>query len=95
MSWGGRRRRRVAERDAVDAELESLRPTCEGARAEEEARTRTWWLRGPPPPSTISAGGRGRSVGPLQQVVTSARAEAQRLRERRDAVSWRPAGPSR
>ncbi|MBC3190753.1 chromosome segregation protein SMC [Pseudonocardia sp. C8] len=80
----------VAERDAVDAELESLRPTCEGARAEEEARNADLVAaRAAAAEADKQRAAAAAQLGRLEQVVTSARAEAQRLRERRDAVETR------
>ncbi|BBG00656.1 MULTISPECIES: chromosome segregation protein SMC [Pseudonocardia] len=80
----------VAERDRVDSELESLRPTAEGARAEEQARAADLQQAR----SAVAEAEKRRSaaaaqLGRLEQVVTSAGAEAQRLRERRDAVEAR------
>ncbi|WP_224391711.1 chromosome segregation protein SMC [Pseudonocardia sp. ICBG1293] len=80
----------VTARDAVDAELESLRPTTEGARAEETARGADLTAAR----AAVADAERRRSAGAaqlgrLEQVVTSARAEAQRLRERRDTVEQR------
>ncbi|MBN9800019.1 chromosome segregation protein SMC [Pseudonocardia alni] len=80
----------VTARDAVNAELESLRPTCEGARAEETARGADLTAAR----AAVADADRRRSaaaaqLGRLEQVVTSARAEAERLRDRRDTVERR------
>ncbi|MFP5072277.1 chromosome segregation protein SMC [Pseudonocardia nantongensis] len=80
----------VAERDAVDAELESLRPTLSGARAEEEARGGELTdARAAAAEADKRRAAAAAQLGRLEQVVASARAEAQRLRERRDAVEAR------
>ncbi|ALE74513.1 chromosome segregation protein SMC [Pseudonocardia sp. EC080610-09] len=80
----------VTERDAVDAELESLRPTLEGARAEEEARgTDLGTARTAVADADRRRAAAAAQLGRLEQVVSSARAEAQRLRERRDGVETR------
>ena len=80
----------VTERDAVDAELASLRPTLEGARAEEEARAAdVQQAREAAAEADKRRAAAAAQLGRLEQVVTSARAEAQRLRERRDAVEAR------
>ncbi|MBP2370117.1 chromosome segregation protein SMC [Pseudonocardia parietis] len=80
----------VAERDTVDAALESLRPTLEGARAEEEARnTDLRAARSAVAEADKRRAAAGAQLGRLEQVVASARAEAQRLRERRDGVEAR------
>lgn len=80
----------LAARDAVDAELESLRPTLDGARAEEAARgTDLTAARAAVADADRRRAAADAQLGRLEQVVTSARAEAQRLRERRDAVERR------
>lgn len=80
----------LAARDAVDAELESLRPTLDGARAEEAARgTDLTTARAAVADADRRRAAAAAQLGRLEQVVTSARAEAQRLRERRDAVERR------
>lgn len=80
----------LAARDAVDAELESLRPTLDGARAEEAARgTDLTAARAAVADADRRRAAAAAQLGRLEQVVTSARAEAQRLRERRDAVERR------
>lgn len=80
----------LAARDAVDAELESLRPTLDGARAEEAARgTDLTAARAAVADADRRRAAVAAQLGRLEQVVTSARAEAQRLRERRDAVERR------
>ncbi|ANY08256.1 chromosome segregation protein SMC [Pseudonocardia sp. HH130630-07] len=80
----------VTERDAVDAELESLRPTLEGARAEEEARgTDLTAARTAVADADRRRAAAAAQLGRLEQVVASATAEAQRLRERRDGVEAR------
>jgi chromosome segregation protein len=77
-------------REATEQELHRLRPALDGARAEEAARL-----------ADVEAAQRERSaaerrrsaasarLGRLEQAVRSAAAEAQRLRERRDAVEAR------
>ncbi|GAA1400696.1 chromosome segregation protein SMC [Pseudonocardia kongjuensis] len=80
----------IAERDRVDAELESLRPTCEGARAEERARAGDLeQARAAVTEAEKRRSAAAAQLGRLEQVVTSAGAEAQRLRERRDTVEAR------
>ncbi|ALE82944.1 chromosome segregation protein SMC [Pseudonocardia sp. HH130629-09] len=80
----------LAARDAVDAELESLRPTLDGARAEEAARgTDLTAARAAVADADRRRAAAAAQLGRLEQVVTSARAEAQRLRERRDTVERR------
>ncbi|MEV1291805.1 chromosome segregation protein SMC [Pseudonocardia sp. NPDC049635] len=80
----------IAERDAVDAELESLRPTIEGARAEEQARAGDLQrARAAAAEAEKRRSAAAAQLGRLEQVVTSAGAEAQRLRERRDTVEAR------
>ncbi|WP_226352495.1 chromosome segregation protein SMC [Pseudonocardia sp. ICBG601] len=80
----------LAARDAVDAELESLRPTLDGARAEEAARgTDLAAARAAVADADRRRAAAAAQLGRLEQVVTSARAEAQRLRERRDTVERR------
>ncbi|MEQ3554815.1 chromosome segregation protein SMC [Pseudonocardia nematodicida] len=80
----------IAARDAVDTELESLRPTAEGARAEEQARAADLeQARAAVADADRRQAAAAAQLGRLEQVVASARAEAQRLRERRDAVESR------
>ncbi|MFP5022943.1 chromosome segregation protein SMC [Pseudonocardia phyllosphaerae] len=80
----------LAERAGVDTELENLRPTLEGARAEETSRAedlkaaRTAASEAEKRQAAAAA-----QLGRLEQVVASAQAEAQRLRDRRDAVETR------
>ena len=77
----------TAARDGVEEELAGLRPTLEGARAEEAARlaglTAAREARTAAERRASAAAGR---LGQLEQAVRSARAEAERLRARRDAV---------
>ncbi|MCE3553027.1 chromosome segregation protein SMC [Pseudonocardia sp. RS11V-5] len=80
----------VAARDANDAELARLRPALDGARAEEAARkadvdAATAERRA----AEQRRAAAGNQLGRLEQVVRSAEQEAQRLRQRRDAVEAR------
>ncbi len=80
----------VAARDAVDAELADLGPALDGARAEEQARAAdVEQARTAVTEADRRRAAAGAQIGRLEQVVTSARAEAQRLQERRDAVEAR------
>ncbi|MFB9385774.1 chromosome segregation protein SMC, partial [Pseudonocardia petroleophila] len=80
----------VQARDRVEEELGRLRPALEGARAEEAARladveaARREQNAAEQRRSAASA-----QLGRMEQAVRSAAAEAQRLRERRDAVEAR------
>jgi chromosome segregation protein len=80
----------VAARDANDGELARLRPALDGARAEEAARkadveAATAERRA----AEQRRAAAGNQLGRLEQVVRSAEQEAQRLRQRRDAVEAR------
>ncbi|MEU7818693.1 chromosome segregation protein SMC [Pseudonocardia sp. NPDC049154] len=80
----------VAARDTNDAELARLRPALDGARAEEAARkadveAATAERRA----AEQRRAAAGSQLGRLEQVVRSAEQEAQRLRQRRDAVEAR------
>ncbi len=80
----------VAARTAVDSELADLGPVLEGARAEEKARAAdVEQARTAVTEADRRRAAAGAQIGRLEQVVTSARAEAQRLLERRDAVEAR------
>jgi chromosome segregation protein len=75
---------------AVEEELAALRPALDGARAEEAARVADLDAAR----RALAAAEQRRAaaaaqVGRLEQAVRSAAAEAQRLRERRDAVESR------
>jgi chromosome segregation protein len=77
----------VEARDRVEEELAGLRPTLEGARAEEAARLADVESAR----SSQNAADRRRTaaaaqLGRFEQALGSATAEAQRLRTRRDAV---------
>ncbi|HLU59806.1 MAG TPA: chromosome segregation protein SMC [Pseudonocardia sp.] len=80
----------VERREAVEEELARLRPALEGARAEEAAR-----LADVEAAKQVQQQAESRraaaaaQLGRLEQAVRSATAEAQRLRERRDAVEAR------
>ncbi|HEY0814460.1 MAG TPA: chromosome segregation protein SMC, partial [Pseudonocardia sp.] len=77
----------VEARDAVEAELASLRPTLEGARSEEAARLAD--LDALRREQQLAGQRRAASSAQLtrfEQVVHSATAEAERLRTRRDQV---------
>src|SRR5690606_17774515 len=80
----------VERREAVEEELARLRPALEGARAEETAR-----LADVEAAKQVQQQAESRraaaaaQLGRLEQAVRSATAEAQRLRERRDAVEAR------
>ncbi|MCF7550180.1 chromosome segregation protein SMC [Pseudonocardia sp. WMMC193] len=80
----------VAAREANEAELARLRPALDGARAEEAARKADVEAataeRRAAEQRRAAAGSR---LGRLEQVVRSAEQEAQRLRQRRDAVEAR------
>ncbi|TQM44171.1 chromosome segregation protein SMC [Pseudonocardia cypriaca] len=80
----------LERREAVEEELARLRPALEGARAEEAAR-----LADVESAKQVQNAAEARKaaasaqLGRLEQAVRSATAEAQRLRERRDAVETR------
>ena len=78
------------ELGAVEQELVRLRPALDGARAEEAARLgdleAAQQAQGAAEQRRSTASAR---LGRLEQAVRSAAAEAQRLRERRDAVEVR------
>jgi chromosome segregation protein len=80
----------VLERDAVEQELARLRPTLEGARAEEAARQADLdTARGRQKEAEQRRTAASAQLGRFEQVVRSATAEAQRLRARRDEVEAR------
>ncbi|MCE0763948.1 chromosome segregation protein SMC [Pseudonocardia kujensis] len=80
----------VAARDANDAELARLRPALDGARAEEAARkTDVEAATAERRAAEQRRAAAGNQLGRLEQVVRSAEQEAQRLRQRRDAVEAR------
>jgi chromosome segregation protein len=73
--------------DAVDDELAGLRPALEGARAEEAARLADLTAaREARTAAERRASAAAAQLGRLEQAVRSARAEAERMRARRDAV---------
>jgi chromosome segregation protein len=80
----------LERREAVDEELARLHPALDGARSEEAAR-----LTDVEAAKQVQSAAESRKaaasaqLGRLEQVVRSATAEAQRLRERRDAVEAR------
>ncbi|GAA5137076.1 chromosome segregation protein SMC [Pseudonocardia adelaidensis] len=80
----------LERREAVEEELARLRPTLEGARAEEAARLAdveaARQVQNAADSRRAAASAR---LGRLEETVRSATAEAQRLRERRDAVESR------
>ena len=77
----------AAARDGVEEELAGLRPALEGARAEEAARlTGLTAAREARTAAERRASAAAAQLGRLEQAVRSARAEAERLRARRDAV---------
>jgi chromosome segregation protein len=77
----------AAARDGVEAELTGLRPALEGARAEETARLGGLTAaREARTAAERRASAAAAQLGRLEQAVRSARAEAERLRARRDAV---------
>jgi chromosome segregation protein len=74
-------------RDGVEEELAGLRPALEGARAEETARLGGLTAaREARTAAERRASAAAAQLGRLEQTVRSARAEAERLRARRDAV---------
>jgi chromosome segregation protein len=80
----------LERREGVEEELARLRPALEGARAEEAARLAD--VEAAKQVQQAAAARRSAAaaqLGRLEQVVRSATAEAQRLRERRDAVETR------
>ncbi|TQM14535.1 chromosome segregation protein SMC [Pseudonocardia kunmingensis] len=80
----------LERREAVEEELARLRPALDGARAEEAAR-----LADVQAAQQVQNAAEARrsaasaQLGRLEETVRSATAEAQRLRERRDAVESR------
>ncbi len=77
----------AAARDGVEEELAGLRPALEGARAEETARLGGLTAaREARTAAERRASAAAAQLGRLEQAVRSARAEAERLRARRDAV---------
>jgi chromosome segregation protein len=82
----------VRSRDAVEDELSRLRPTLDGARAEEAARRADLGAaREAASAAERRAGAAAAQLGRLEQAARSAGAEAERLRVRRDAVEGRRA----
>ncbi|WP_433503409.1 chromosome segregation protein SMC [Pseudonocardia halophobica] len=80
----------VAARDTNDAELARLRPALDGARAEEAARKAdVEAATAERQAAEQRRAAAGSQLGRLEQVVRSAEQEAQRLRQRRDAVEAR------
>ncbi|GAA2855119.1 chromosome segregation protein SMC [Pseudonocardia halophobica] len=80
----------VAARDTNDAELTRLRPALDGARAEEAARKADVEAAAAERRAAEQRrAAAGSQLGRLEQVVRSAEQEAQRLRQRRDAVEAR------
>ncbi|MCW2720012.1 AAA family ATPase, partial [Pseudonocardia sp.] len=78
------------QREAVEEELARLRPTLEGARAEEAARlTELDAARQAQKSAEQRRTAASAQLGRFEQVVRSATAEAQRLRTRRDQVESR------
>jgi chromosome segregation protein len=78
------------QREAVEEELARLRPTLEGARAEEAARlTELDAARQAQKSAEQRRAAASAQLGRFEQVVRSATAEAQRLRTRRDQVESR------
>ncbi|GAA1225192.1 chromosome segregation protein SMC [Pseudonocardia alaniniphila] len=80
----------VEQREAVEDELAGLRPALEGARAEEAARlTDVEAAQRMQTAAEQRRAAASAQLGRYEQAVRSATAEAQRLRERRDAVEAR------
>ncbi|MDN5919658.1 MAG: chromosome segregation protein SMC [Pseudonocardia sp.] len=80
----------TAARAAVDDELARLGPTLEGARDGEKARAADLEAaRAAATEADRRRAAAGAQLGRLEQVVASAKAEAQRLQQRRDAVESR------
>ena len=80
----------MAARDAVDEELARLGPALEGARDGEKARAVDLdAARSAATEADRRRAAAGAQLGRLEQVVASARAEAARLQQRRDAVESR------
>jgi chromosome segregation protein len=80
----------LERREAVEEELARLHPALEGARAEEAARlTDVEAARQVQHAAETRRSAASAQLGRLEQAVRSATAEAQRLRERRDAVEAR------
>ncbi|MHA6621263.1 chromosome segregation protein SMC [Pseudonocardia sp. DLS-67] len=80
----------LERREAVEEELARLRPAIEGARAEEAARLAD--VEAARQVQTAAESRRAAAsaqLGRLEETVRSATAEAQRLRDRRDAVESR------
>ena len=80
----------LERREAVEEELARLRPALDGARAEEAARLSD--VEAAQRVQTAAEARRSSAsaqLGRFEQAVRSAAAEAQRLRERRDAVEAR------
>jgi chromosome segregation protein len=80
----------LERRESVEEELARLRPALEGARAEEAARlTDVEAAKQVQNAADTRRAAASAQLGRLEQAVRSATAEAQRLRERRDAVEAR------
>ncbi|MFC5237576.1 chromosome segregation protein SMC [Pseudonocardia zijingensis] len=80
----------LERREAVEEELARLRPAIEGARAEEAARLAdVEAVRQVQNAAESRRAAAAAQLGRLEETVRSATAEAQRLRERRDAVESR------
>jgi len=80
----------VAARDTTDEALARLRPALDGARAEEAARSRDVEAAAAERRAAEQRrAAAGNQLGRLEQVVRSAEQEAERLRQRRDAVESR------
>jgi chromosome segregation protein len=80
----------LERREAVEEELARLRPALEGARAEEAARlAEVESAKQVQNAAEARKAAASAQLGRLEQAVRSATAEAQRLRERRDAVESR------
>ncbi|WP_433279735.1 chromosome segregation protein SMC [Pseudonocardia xinjiangensis] len=80
----------VEQREAVEEELAGLRPALDGARAEEAARlSEVEAARRQQTAAEQRRAAASAQLGRYEQAVRSATAEAQRLRERRDAVEAR------
>ncbi|MET0190278.1 MAG: AAA family ATPase, partial [Pseudonocardia sediminis] len=80
----------IAARTGVDDELARLGPALEGARDGEKARAVDLEAaRAAATEADRRRAAAGAQLGRLEQVVASARAEAQRLQQRRDAVESR------
>ena len=81
-----------AEREAVEQELARLRPALDGARAEEAARlVEVEAAQRQQAATEQRRSAASAQLGRYEQAVRSAVAEAQRMRERRDAVEARRA----